>query len=115
MVRIAGFEFETNVDYQPHVEDATVEMRVTGSFTDEDLNSLKNASLLEAVTSVNKQETVVGSYRLVAWKSVEKTHDGYRFVWQTYRMTDLEALKQKNEDLTQALLELAEIVGGGNG
>lgn len=115
MIRIADHEFETNATYEVNTADATVSVKLVGSYTDDDLNELKNAKLLEAITSVGGEDMVVGSYVLVAWKSVEKTHDGYRLVWQTYQTTELDKLKQENEDLTQAVLELAAIVGGGNG
>ena len=83
--------------------------------SDEELLSLRSAALLEELeVNYGKVGGVIATYNLVGWKAIEN-RNGLRVRWQTYRTTDLEALKQENEDLTQALLELAEIVGGGNG
>ena len=115
MVRIAEREYRTNAIYQANVGDATVSLEIYDAVSDEDMVALKNATLLEAFTDIGGAETLVGSYALVAWKSFEKTMRGYRFVWQTYQATEIDALRQENEDLTAALLELAAIVGGDNG
>lgn len=118
MIRIAGKTFDCPINYFAGEQNADIEITLPTDvkLTDDEILSLKNATLLEEL-EVNYGEVkgVLGSYNLVGWKAVENTWNGIRFRWQTYRTTDLEALKQENEDLTQALLELAEIVGGGNG
>ena len=118
MVRISGIELDTFVTYRSGEYGAELEVLVPSniSLTDEDIIKLKNAELIEEFEdNFGKIGDVIAEYSAVGWISVEKTPKGIFFRWQTYRTTDLEALKQDNEDLTQALLELAEIVGGNNG
>ena len=80
------------------------------------MEAIKNAETLERLNMNYGEEIgVLATYHLIEWKKVEKVRYGIKFAWQTYSATDMEQLKQDNEDLTAALLELAAIVGGGNG
>ena len=116
MVRIAGYEFDTNVMYQVNSADASVVLEVYGNLNDEEMMQIKGATLLEAVTTIDGKDTVVGSYVLIAWRSLEKTAMGYRFTWNTFRIADINEVKKNNEVLEEALIELAAIIGGnGNG
>ena len=118
MIRIAGITLDCNVRYRAGDSGAEAEINVPSriTLTDEQIIAIKNAEIIEEIDNkYGKAGDVIGTYSLVGWRSVEKTDDGIWFTWQTYRTTDLEQLRQENEDLTQALLELAEIVGGSNG
>ena len=119
MIRIAGITINGNVNYIQGEHYAEVVLRIVdaSSITEEELSAIKNATELEEYVVAYGVEGDTGSqYALLGWRRVEKTWDGALVIaWQTYRATDIETLRQDNEDLTQALLELAEIVGGGNG
>lgn len=115
MVRIAGKTIDTFATYS----NADIEIIVPNGadMSDTEVLEIRDADLIEEI-SVNfgKVGGVVASYVLLGWKSVERLGRDMRFRWQTYRSTDLDQLKQDNEDLTQAVLELAAIIGGeGNG
>lgn len=114
MVRIAGMTFDTDIEINGETVEATIPNEY--DLSDEQVETLKNAKKLERLDmNYGKEVGVLASYNLVDWRKVEKERYGMRFGWQTYRTTDVDQLKQDNEDLTQALLELAEIVGGDNG
>ena len=117
MVRIDGKTYDCSPNYHAGESGADIEIAFPLGYemSDEELLSLRSAALLEELeVDYGKVGGVIATYNLVGWKAIEN-RNGLRVRWQTYRTTDLEALKQENEDLTQALLELAEIVGGGNG
>lgn len=113
MVRVGGYEFNENFTYQVGYADATITLDCRFQLTDEQILALKEAKLLEAFGYNFGEERPVASFALVGWKAIENTSAGQRITWQTYKLADIADLKQDNEDLTQALLELAEIVGGG--
>ena len=123
MVRIANRLLDCIVNYSAGEDGADIEIRVKEELTDEDILAIRDAEFLEEMeVNYGEVKDVIGKYVLVGWKSIIKGWDGLRFCWQTYRTTDLDEMKkqlekatQDNEDLTQALLELAEIVGGNNG
>ncbi len=116
MVRIAGLEIEASVVYNAGPSNADIEIKITGGVDDETLNLLKNATELEDLeVDYGEIKGVRGTYQLFGWRKIENVRDGLRISWQTYRTTDIEQIKQDNEDLTQAVLELAQIVGGDNG
>ena len=115
-VRIAGYELECDVDENAGPQNVDLGMTVyhPESFSDEDILKIRDATLLEEVAlDYNEQPVVVRRYNLIGWRAIEQVRFGLCFRWQTYRTTDIEQLRQDNEDLTQALLELAEIIGGG--
>jgi len=110
MVRIAGMLFEANLDCYGEYIDLTIQ----DELTEEQIQAIKNATILERVIMEYGQETnIVTVYNLLGWKKVEKVRYGMQFTFQTYHLTDVDQLKQDNEDLTQAVLELAAIIGGG--
>lgn len=95
---------------------AAVELSVpsTVTLTDEEMLEIRDASLIEEIAvDYGEPGEAIASYNLVGWISVSKVWDGIHFMWQTYRSTDINQIKQDNEDLTQAVLELAAIIGGG--
>ena len=111
MVKIAGMLIDTIISYT----NADLEIIVPNGATmsDENINLIKNADSVEELdVNFGEVKGTRGVYVLLGWRSVERLGKDIRFRWQTYRTTDLDALRQENEDLTQALLELAEIVGG---
>lgn len=114
MVRIADMRFDADVEYNG--ETVAVTIPKEKHLTDEQIAAIKNATTLERLDMNYGEEIgVIATYNLIGWKKVEVVRFGTRFVWQTYSLTDMEKLRQENEDLTAALLELAAIVGGGNG
>ena len=114
MIRIANHTFDaylnqTNGEIEVLIPNGT-------SVSDEQLVDIKNSKLLEElVSNFGSEPELIGTYSLVDWMAVERRPNGLIIRWQTYRTTDIDQLKQDNEDLTAALLELAEIVGGNNG
>lgn len=118
MIRIGDITLDCFANYFANGDGANVEVFVPNNIalSDEDIITIKNASMIEQLeTNFDVVGDVVATYSLVRWQCVEKRPNGIRFVWQTYLTTDLEQLRQDNEDLTQAVLELAQIVGGDNG
>lgn len=115
MVRIAGETIDASVLYREGEHGSYIEMTVPHSrpLTDEEVVMLRDATMIEEL-SVNYGEVGEPSaaYSLAGWLGIEKAWDGIHFKWQTYRTTDIEQLRQDNEDLTAALLELAAIIGG---
>ena len=112
MIRIADMLFEADVDLINETIEVTIPKDY--SLTDAQIESLKDAKTLERLEmEYGKEIGVMVTYNLIEWRKVEKVRQGMRFAWQTYRSTDIEQIRQDNEDLTQALLELAEIIGGG--
>lgn len=117
-VRIANRILECEANYHAGEQNADVEITISPqvTLTDEDIFAIKDAKVLEEITYDGYNKPVVcGIYNLVGWKYIKTTRFGVCFGWQTYRTTDLDVLKEENETLTEAILELAQIVGGGNG
>lgn len=115
MVRIANRLIDGTVITTDCGSGAAVELTVPVSvpLTDEDMIEIRDASLIEEVAvEYGEPGDVIASYNLFTWISVTKMN-GIHFMWQTYRSTDINQIKQDNEDLTQAVLELAAIIGGG--
>lgn len=120
--RIAEMEFTGPVDYNAGETHADIGFVVPANLTEAERNTLLHAELLEVMNG----NEVMGRYKLVDWRSIEKVSNGYLIVWQTVHITELEELaeqvaelqeeneqlRQDNEDLTDGLLELAEIIGG---
>lgn len=110
MIEIANMRFDASVERR----DGEVGTLINGiKCTDDIVAGIRDAKELKEITiSLDGKESVLSLYNLIEWKSIENVGSGILFKWQTYRTTDIEQIKQDNEDLTQALLELAEIVGG---
>lgn len=113
MIRIANMVFDTDAEISGESVETTIP--TSAGLTEEQIEAIKNAKLLERL-NVNYGDVtgILAAYNLIEWRKVEKVRDGTRFAWQTYRTTDIEQLKQDNEDLTAAVLELAALIGGGN-
>ena len=107
MIRIANMLFEAEPEYRGESVEVTIPREA--NLTDAQSEAIKNADTLERM-DMNYGEVVgvSASYHLIEWKKVEKVRGGTKFVWQTYSVSDM-------EDLTQAVLELAAIIGGDNG
>lgn len=111
MVRISDMCFDTDAE----INGETIEVTIPKEYEleNEQIESLKNAKTLERLSmNYGKETGILAVYNLIEWRKVEKVRYGIRLAWQTYRTTDIEQIKQDNEDLTQAVLELAQIVGG---
>jgi hypothetical protein len=118
MIQIGGLTLDCFATYTANESGANVEVFVPNeiNLSDDDIVAMKNATSIEQIEkNFGVVGNVVAEYSLVCWQSVVKRPTGIWFTWQTYRTTDIEQIKQDNEDLTQALLELAQIVGGDNG
>ena len=123
MIRIAGFDIDSGINYNPDGQYAEIELVIPASanLADEDIMKIRDATLLEEVfIEYGETETYVGSYALFGWRRMQREWDGsMNIAWQTGRMTEIDSLrdelakaKQENKELTDALLELANIVGG---
>lgn len=113
MFRINDVVFNGYLNYTAGASGADIEAKIEGGVDEETLIALKNATLLEDLeVDYGEIKGVRGTYQLFGWRKIENVRDGVRISWQTYRTTDIEQIKQDNEDLTQAVLELAQIVGG---
>jgi hypothetical protein len=117
MFKIDGTTFDGYLNYRAGSSCADIEAKIIGGVDDETLGRLKDATLLEdLLVEYGEVKKVRGTYQLFGWRRIENAEDGLIISWQTYRTTDIEQMKRDNEDLTQAILELAAIVGGdGNG
>lgn len=116
MFRIEGIVFDGYLNYTAGASGADIEAKIEGGVDETVLNKLKNATILEDLdVEYGEVKGVRGVYQLFGWRKVENVRGGLTVSWQTYRTTDIEKIKQDNEDLTKALLELAQIIGGGNG
>lgn len=117
MVRIGGITLNADVSYSAGENGGDIEIVIPYNvqLTDEQLTSIRDAETLEELdVNFGVENGVIGTYVLLGWRAIEKGYNGLRIRWQTYRTTDIEQLKQDNEDLTAALLELAALIGGGN-
>ena len=117
-IRINGLVLDGDVNRRAGADSSDIELTVYEgeNLSDENIITIKNATLIEElVRNYDDDYKVSASYNLLQWKSVNRTRFGTTFCWQTYKITDINQVKQDTEDLTQALLELAEIVGGKNG
>ena len=123
MIRIAGFEYMGQVRFHtgPSFTDIETFIPDRYSLTDNLFRELMNADMLEtlAINPETKREEVVGRYNLITWRAAERIAGGIKMSWQTYKETDLLDLKERldeaeteNSDLTDAVIELAAIIGG---
>lgn len=122
MIRIAGYEIDGCLNYIQGGQYAEVEIGIppSANLTEEDIDAIKAATLAEEVFVVvqGKEQHLVGSYALYGWRRIHKEWDGsIRIAWQTSRTTEvndlkeqLAAAKEENETLSQAVIELAQLV-----
>lgn len=121
MVRIDGRIYNGNVIYRMDDEHADISALLTKEegFTDEEVMALQTASLLEElIVNYGVVEGVLNRFNLTGWRSVQRKMTGILFVWQTYKVTEIDTLKEQlaaaqeeNKALEDALVELADIVG----
>ena len=109
MILINGKKYKGNVIYCANTR-GDVSATFTGGLSDEDISNVLNAK--EIAELANDTGETLSIYSLVKWRGMEKSGNNLVVLWQTYIHDDIEQIKQDNEDLTQAVLELAQIVGG---
>lgn len=128
-VRIAGHLFEGNAQVLEHTA-----RRIIGTIIPRDtpldvLNDLQNADLLE---ELDKNMQLLASYHLVEWLGIERAYDSHgngdhliAITWSTITVDQYdemntkiialqkenEALRSRNIDLINAILELGSIIG----
>lgn len=112
MILINGKKYKGNVIYCANAR-GDVSATFTGGLSDEDISNVLNANEIRELS--NDTGETLSIYSLVKWRGMEKSGNDLAVLWQTYIHDDIEQIKQDNEDLTQAVLELAQIVGGDNG
>ena len=123
MFRVANKVYTGDINRFDGDDARGLSARFAANTSDEDILALKNAELLEELDSDGV--TVIASYHLTGWRRVEVILGGIKILWDTIsnqevdelkaQMQDIqdenERLRQDNEDLTAALIELAEIIG----
>ena len=113
MIVINGNRYQGSVVYCANSR-GDLSATFTGGLSDEEITAVLNATEIREVNDFT-QETIA-IYALVHWRGMERNGNDLTVLWQTYVHDDVENLKTDNEDLTQAVLELAAIIGGdGNG
>ena len=126
--KIANHIFDGKPSFMPLNYERGIGVVIPSDTPVDVISELQNATLLEILDQ--KTEEVVGSYKLIEWRSYEKVyynnHHGIALEWTTInnddilklqkRVDELETanafLSDENQTLTDALLELAEIIGG---
>lgn len=126
--RIAGHVFEGQPAFNTGYNQRGISFVVPIDTPNEVMEELKDADLLEVL--FENQSVVKASYPLYEWSGMSKVyskgHSGIAITWITVtlnevdsmkdRITELEAenqaLTEENTMLENAVLELAEIVGG---
>lgn len=111
MIRINGNTYEGQVVYNANYR-GDVSATFIGGLEDSEIFPILSATEISVIKD-DTQETLA-VYSLVKWRAMEKVENNLVITWQTYVINELDSIKQDNEDLTQAVLELAEIVGGSN-
>ena len=112
MIVINGRRYQGNIVYCANTR-GDLSATFTGGLTDAEITVVLNAKEIAEVD--NGTGETLSVYSLIKWRGMEKRGEDLAVLWQTYIHDDVESLKTDNEDLTQAVLELAAIVGGGNG
>lgn len=126
MIRILGHEYYGNPSFNVGYDRRCIAFVFPVDISSELIEQFKDADVLHVL---GKKKEIVSTYRLTGWQSVEKVssrdHEGIAIKWFTItldeydRLTkqiqDLEAenrsLTEENATLTDAILELAAIVG----
>ena len=127
MFRIAGHVFEGAINFCALNSGKGIAVVVPADTSVSVMEQLKNATLIEVLDSGDE---VIGSYRLTGWRKMETVNangePGMMITWSTVNLDELDTLKDKvtaleaenaqlqtdNADLTAAIFELAEIIGG---
>lgn len=112
MIVISGKRYSGNVVSCANSR-GDVSATFLGGLTDSEITAVLNAK--EIAETDNRTGETLSIYSLVKWRGMEKRDDSLVVLWQTYIHDDVNSLKADNETLTQAVLELAAIIGGQNG
>lgn len=126
MVRIAGYLFEGRPVFNAGYNRRGIGFVVPLDTSNAIIEDLKNATSLEVL---DRNNIITATYRLCEWNSIERIftngHSGIAITWVTVTLDETDQLKQEiaelretnesllseNSLLTDALLELADIVG----
>ena len=129
MFVIKGHEFGSNVNTRAGTDARAIAAVVPESTSEAVIDEIKNADLLEVLDGAGQ---VTARYQLTGWRSIARVFTGIQLMWNTISTDevdelkkDVQALQAENErleqdnaqkardieDLTQAVLELAEIIG----
>ena len=129
MFVIKGHEFGGNVNTRAGNDARAIAAVVPESTSEAVIDEIKNADLLEVLDGSGQ---VTARYQLTGWRSIARVFTGIQLMWNTISTDevdelkkDVQALQAENErleqdnaqkardieDLTQAVLELAEIIG----
>ena len=129
--KIAGHVFDGRPSFMPLNYERGVGVVVPADTPMDVIMELQSATLLEILDE--KTLETVGTHRLTGWRSIEhvnyERHQGIALVWTTinldivskleHKIETLEAenqsLTEENATLTDAILELAAIVGEEDG
>ena len=109
MIKINGKEYSGTVLFNSNVH-GDVSATFVGGLEPDEINDVLSATELFEIADDTKETLSV--YSLIKWRSMERIGNNLKILWQTYVLNEVESIRQDNEDLTQALLELAQIVGG---
>ena len=125
--KICNYVFDGRPSFNIGYNRRCVDFVVPSDTTNEVIEELKEADSLELINSKGVTE---GTYRLTDWVGVERVfsngHSGIAIRWNTVTLDEVDELKdqisslqaenerllEENSTLTDALLELAELVGG---
>lgn len=128
MIHVLGYKFEGSLDYSNGESFAELCLHIPkeSCLSEMDLDKIKKATVIEEIsTHYGEELETVGKYSLFGWLRVEKdVFGGYRIVWQTNRLTDVDtmkaqieqlqtensALRKENSEKEEALMELAAII-----
>ena len=129
MFVICGHTFSGSVNTRAGNDARAIAVVVPEDTSEAVIDEIKNGSLLEVL---DRDGQVTARYQLTGWRSIAKVYAGIQLTWNTISTDevdelkkDVQALQEENErleqdnaqkardieDLTQAVLELAEIIG----
>ena len=108
-IKINGKEYSGTVLFNSNVH-GDVSATFVGGLEPDEINDVLSATELFEIADDTKETLSV--YSLIKWRSMERIGNNLKILWQTYVLNEVESIRQDNEDLTQAVLELAQIVGG---
>lgn len=124
--RIAGYIFEGSPIFNTGYDGRNISFAIPVDTEGSVIEELKNASQLETLNDVDE---ITGTYPLFEWTGIVKVsskgHTAFIISWTTTTVNEMDSLKQmvndledKNKELmeentmlTEAILELADIIG----
>ena len=124
MFRIAGHTFKGQVNLRAGNDARAISVVIPADTEMTTVAELQEARTIEVMDG---QEEVVGTYRLINWKRVEHLSNGIQLMWSTISTDEIDALnarievlekentelRAENEDLSEAVVELAALVANG--